>query len=101
MLSLRFLQDGTLVGCGEGASSGAIWFWKPGAAEPFHTIGGLSLYEVDVHPGGLTVAGAFFESIGPSGNGRFSKRGEYVSNGGTLRLFGLFEKPPAVKPPKK
>lgn len=101
ILALRFLQDGTLVGCAEGQSSGAIWFWKPGEAEPFHVIGGQSLYEVDVRPDGMAVAGAFFTPIGPGGNGRQSKKGEYVSNGGTVRLFGLFEKPAAAKAPKK
>jgi WD40 repeat protein len=94
--SVRFLSDGTLVGCAEGQSSGAIWFWKPGEAEPFHTLSGQSAYEIDVRPDGLAVAGAFFQTIGSSGNGR--GKGEYVPHGGTVRLFGLYEKP---KPPKK
>jgi hypothetical protein len=42
----------------------------------------------------------FFTPIGPGGNGRASKRGEYVPNGSTLRLFGLYDKPGA-KPAKK
>lgn len=101
IVAIRFMADGTLAGCAEGQSSGAIWFWKPGEAEPFHTVGGQSVYEVDVRPDGMTVAGVFFTPIGPGGNGRTSKRGEYVSNGGVLRLFGLFEKPKPVKAPAK
>ena len=102
ILALRFLSDGTLVGCAEGQSSGAIWFWKPGEAEPFHTVGGESVYEVDVRPDGMAVAGVFFKSVGKGGNGRGDKRGEYVANGSQVRLFGLYEKPKAPKPaPKK
>jgi hypothetical protein len=100
IVALRFLSDGTIVGCAEGQSSGALWFWKPGEPEPFHVVGGQSLYEVDVRPDEMTVAGVFFTPIGPGGNGRASKRGEYVPNGGTLRLFGLYDKPGA-KPLKK
>jgi hypothetical protein len=101
IIGLRFLSDGTLVGCAEGQSSGAIWFWKPGEAEPFHAVGGQSVYEVDIRPDGMAVAGAFFINIGKGGNGRGDKRGEYVSNGGLVRLFGLYEKPPGVKPAPK
>jgi WD40 repeat protein len=101
IIALRFLSDGTLVGCAEGQSSGAIWFWKPGEADPFHAVGGQSVYEVDIRPDGLAVAGAFFINIGKGGNGRGDKRGEYVSNGGLVRLFGLYEKPAGVKPAPK
>src|SRR6185436_15335778 len=52
IIAVRFMADGTLVGCAESQSSGAIWFWKPGESEPFHAIAGQSLYEVDLHPGG-------------------------------------------------
>ena len=93
-----FLSDGTLMGCAESQSSGAIWFWKPGEAEPFHAVGGQSVYEVDVRPDGMAVAGAFFAQIGKQGNGRGDKKGEYVANGGQIRMFGLYEKP---KPPPK
>jgi len=70
ILAVRFMADGTLVGCAEGQSSGAIWFWKPGESEPFHAIGGQSVYEVDLHPDGVTLAGVFFQPLGHSGNGR-------------------------------
>ena len=101
MTAVRYLEDGTLVGCAEGQSSGAISFWKPGEGEPFHTIGGQSLYEVDVRPDGLALAGAFFLPLGSGGNGR--GKGEYVPNGGVVKLFGLYEKPvpPKASPPKK
>ncbi|MBI3858350.1 MAG: hypothetical protein HY293_21920 [Planctomycetes bacterium] len=99
--ALRFMADGTIVGCAEGQSSGAIWFWKPGESEPFHALAGQSLYEIDLRPDGMTVAGVSFTPIGPGGNGRSSKRGEYVSNGGTVRVFGLYEKPAAPKPAPK
>ena len=98
IIAVRFMADGTLVGCAEGQSSGAIWFWKPGEAEPFHAIGGLSVYALDLHPDGLNLAGAFFQNIGHSGNGRSTKKGEYVSHGGNVRLFSMTEKP---KPPPK
>lgn len=101
IIALRFMSDDTLVGCAEGQSSGAIWFWKPGESEPFHAVGGQSVYEVDLRPDGMTVAGAFFTPIGKGGNGRSDKRGEYISNGGTVRLFGLYEKPVAPKPAPK
>jgi WD40 repeat protein len=97
--AVRFLADGTLVGCAEGQSSGAIWFWKPGEAEPFHALSGQSVYEVDVRPDGMAVAGAFFTPIGSSGNGK--GKGEYVPHGGQVRLFGLYEKPAPPKPPPK
>lgn len=95
MTSVRFRSDGLLVGSGEGAGSGALWFWKPGETEPCHTLGGQSAYEVDVHPDGTRVAAAFFEPIGPGGNGNGKpiKKGEYVSNGGRIRIFSLTEKP--------
>lgn len=102
IIAVRFLDDGTLAGCAESQSSGAIWFWKPGESEPFHAIGGQSLYEIDLHPDGVTLAGVFFQPIGHSGNGRGEKRGDYVAHGGNIRLFSMTEKPkPPPKPPKK
>jgi WD40 repeat protein len=95
--ALRFLPDGTLAGTAEGQSSGALLFWKPGEAEPFHVVGGQSLYDLDLAPDGLHLAAPAFESIGKGGNGRLDKRGEYVSNGGRLRVLALHEKPRPVK----
>ena len=100
MTSVRFLSDGTLVGCAEGQSSGAIWFWKPGETDPVHGVSGQSVYDVDVRPDGMAVAGAFFTPIGGQGNGK-PQKGEYVANGGTVRLFGLYEKPASAKSPPK
>jgi WD40 repeat protein len=100
ILSLRFMADGTLVGCAEAQNYGAIWYWKPGEAEPFHATGGLPVYDIDIQPDGMAVAGSFYQTIGKGGNGRGDKRGEYVPNGGTVRMFGLYEKPkPAPKAP--
>lgn len=95
MTSVRFMGDGVMVASGEGAGAGALWFWRPGEPEPFQTLGGQSAYEVDVHPGGQQIAAAFFEPIGPGGNGgeKRVKKGEYVSNGGRIRIFSLTEKP--------
>jgi hypothetical protein len=95
MTSVRFMADGVLVGSGEGAGAGALWFWKPGELDPFQTLSGQSAYEVDVHPGGQRIAAAFFEPIGPGGNGNGKplKKGEYVSNGGRIRIYSLTEKP--------
>jgi WD40 repeat protein len=95
MTSVRFLPDGQLVGSGEGAGAGALWFWKPGEPEPSQTLSGQSAYEVDVHPGGTLIAAAFFEPVGPGGNGNGKplKKGDYVSNGGKVRVYSLLEKP--------
>jgi hypothetical protein len=102
ILAVRFMADGTLVGCAESQSSGAIWFWKPGEPEPFHAIGGQSVYEVDLHPDGVTLAGVFFQPLGHSGNGRGEKKGEYKAHGGNVRMFSMTEKPkPPPKPAKK
>ena len=60
-------------------------------------MGGESVYEVDVRPDGMAVAGAFFVPLGKGGNGRGDGRGEYRPNGGQVRLWGLYEKPAAVK----
>ena len=106
IIGVRFMADGTLVGCAESQATGAIWFWKPGEAEPFHQIGGQSLYEVDLHPDGVSLAGVCFQMIGHAGNGR-GNRGDYVSHGGNIRLFSMTEKPknlpkaPAKPAPKK
>jgi len=99
MTSLRFMPDGVLVGSGEGAGAGAVWFWKPGEAEPFQTLGGQSAYEVDLQPGGALLAAAFFEPIGPGGNGdgKPRKKGDYVANGGKIRVYSLLEKPAKKK----
>ena len=43
----------------------------------------------------------FFAQLGKQGNGRGDKKGEYVANGGQVRLFGLYDKPAGVKPPPK
>ena len=94
MTSVRFLPDGALAGCGEGAGAGALWLWKPGESEPAHTVGIQSAYEVDVRPDGQAVAVASFEPVGPGGNGNGKplKKGEYVPNGGRLRLYSLLPK---------
>jgi WD40 repeat protein len=95
MTSVRYLPDGSLAGCGEGAGAGALWLWKPGESEPGQTVSGQSAYEVDVRADGQAVAIACFEPIGPggNGNGKALKKGEVVTNGGRLRLYSLQEKP--------
>ena len=99
--ALRYLPDGTLAGTGEGQSMGALWFWKPGGSDPFHTVQQQSGYAIDLHPDGLRLAAATFEPIGRGGNGRHVQRGGYLGNGGAVRLFNLFAKPAPVKPAKK
>jgi len=101
IIAVRFLDDGTLAGCAESQSTGAIWFWKPGESEPFHAIGGQSLYEIDLHPDGVSLAGVFFQPIGHSGNGRGEKKGDYKSHGGNIRLFSMTEKPKSAQKPAK
>ncbi len=90
--ALRFLADGTLVGCGEGQSGAAVWFWKPDQAETYHSIPGPTGYDLDLHPDGRQVALALFENRGRTGNGRKVERNEYVPNGSLLRLLNLYAK---------
>ena len=99
--ALRFLPNGTLAGTGEGQSLGALWFWKPGEADPYHSVQQQAGYAIDLHPDGRRLAVATFEPIGRGGNGRHVARGAYLGNGGSVRLFNLFAKPAATKPAKK
>lgn len=99
--SLRYLPDGTLAGTGEGQSMGALWFWKPGEENPFHTVQQQSGYSIDLHPDGRRLAAATFEPIGRGGNGRHVQRGGYVGNGGSVRLYALYAKPVPAKPARK
>jgi hypothetical protein len=91
--SVRYLPDGTLAAYAEGTSGAALWFWKPDAEEPLHSIAGPSGYDLDLHPDGRTLVAALYENQGHSGNGRRAKStDEYVTNMGLLRLFTLAEK---------
>jgi len=91
--AVRYLADGTLCGYAEGASSAALWFWRPGDAEAFYSIAGPSGYDLDLHPDGVTLAAALYENRGHSGNGRRAKSlEEYTSNAGVIRLWGLHAK---------
>lgn len=101
MNDVRFLSDGTLVGTSEALTTGAMWFWKPGDAEPFHTIAGSAGYALDLHPDGRQLAAAVFELVGRGGNGRHAKKGEYVGNAGAVRLIQLSAKPATAKKPPK
>ncbi len=95
--SLRYLPDGTLAGTAEGQSMGAVWFWKDGESDPFHTISSQSVYGVDLHPDGRRIAATGFETVGRGGNGRHVQRGGYLGNGGQLRLISLLPKPAPAK----
>jgi hypothetical protein len=91
--AVRYLADGTLCGYAEGTSGAALWFWKPGESEPFHSLAGPTGYDLDLHPDGVTLAAALYENRGHSGNGRRAKNpAEYVSNAGIIRLFALHAK---------
>ncbi len=98
---LRFLADGTLAAAGEGMSGGGLWFARPGAAEFFHAVPGTSGYDLDLHPDGLRLATPVFEPRGRGGNGRHAGRGEYIPNGGAVRITNLFAPPAKAAPPKK
>lgn len=94
--ALRYLPDGTLCGYAEGTSGAALWFWKPGQSEPFHSLAGPTGYDLDLHPDGITLAAALYENRGHSGNGRRAKAPEeYVPNAGIVRIFGLYARPNA------
>lgn len=97
MNDVLFLADGTLAGTSEALTTGAMWFWKPGEAEPVHTIAGSAGYGFDLHPDGRQLAVVVFELVGRGGNGRHAKKGEYVGNAGAIRLVQLSPKPAPAK----
>jgi WD40 repeat protein len=99
--AVRFLPDGTLVVAAESLTFGVLWFWKTDAPEPFHAVQGQSVYTIDVLPDGRRLALSGFDPRGRGGNGRHSKRGEYVGNGGAVRILNLFAKPGPAKPPAR
>ncbi len=90
--SLRFLSDGTLAAIGEGSGGASLAFWKTDKSEPLHFIKSTSGYALDVHPDGLRLAVAQFDTIGRGGNGRHTKPEEYVSNGTSIAIYNLYEK---------
>ena len=108
--ALRFLPDGTLVGCVESQGPGTeLAFWKADKEEPFHHLKTSSAYDLDLHPDGLRLISPQFVSAGSGGNGAREKfKDKYVANTATLQVFNLFENPNAkgpgkapVKAPKK
>ncbi len=88
---LRYLSDGTLMGCGEsGAGSTVVCFWKPGEVAPSHSLPTPCAYELDLHPDGQRAGIVAHEALGQTGNGRLVKtREEYVPNGGSVQIFTL------------
>lgn len=102
---VRFLPDGTVAAVGEGFTTGAVWFWRGAAPEPFHVVPSQAIYTLDLHPDGRRLFVAAFEARGKGGNGRpANNREEYVGNAGQVRVYSLFAKPvppKPAKPPKK
>lgn len=92
--AVRFLDDSLLAGVAEGASGGAISFWKLDDGAQLHAVPGSSGYDLDVHPDGRHLAVALYQSHGRSGNGRHVDRDKYFSNAGSVAIFALHEKPP-------
>ena len=84
---LCFLEDGTLAGYGEGASGASLAFWRTDQPKPIHSIKTLSGYGVDRHPDGTSLAVVLYQGNGRTGNGRHSKREEYVSNNGIVQIY--------------
>jgi WD40 repeat protein len=53
--------DGFLAGAG-GGNGGALWFWKPDAAQAFHTLAlPNNARDLDLHPDGRRLAVPFFD----------------------------------------
>lgn len=53
--------DGFLAGAG-GGNGGALWFWKPDAAQAFHTLAlPNNARDLDLHPDGTRLAVPFFD----------------------------------------
>jgi WD40 repeat protein len=90
---VRFIDETTLVGYGEGTQGAGLWFWKGDQGELLHTIKGASGYDLDLHPDGKRLAVAIFHPRGPAGNGRRAKKGAYESNTGKVQVYNLNEKP--------
>ena len=56
-----FHPDGFLAGVG-GGNGGALWFWKPDAAQAFHTLAlPNNARDLDLHPDGKRLAVPFFD----------------------------------------
>ncbi len=100
--ALRFLPDGTLVGCAETQGPGTeLAFWKTDKDEPFHHLKATSAYDLDLHPDGLRLVTPQFVASGSGGNGAREKfKSKYVANSASLQLFNLYENPKAKAPGK-
>ncbi len=58
---VSFHPAGYIVGVG-GGSGGALWFWRPTAAQSFHTLAlPNNARDLDLHPDGRRLAIAFFD----------------------------------------
>ena len=56
-----FHPDGTIAAAG-GGNGGALWFWKPGEAQAFHTLAlPNNARDLDLHPDGTRLAVPFFD----------------------------------------
>jgi WD40 repeat protein len=56
-----FLADGTVAAAG-GGSGGALWFWKAGEAQAFHTLAlPNNARDLDLHPDRTRLAVPFFD----------------------------------------
>ena len=97
----RFLGDSLLAGVAEGASSGAVGFWKPDDGAELHVMPGSSGYDLDVHPDGRHIAVVLYEAHGRSGNGRHVERDKYFSNAGSVAVFALYARVPSAPEPAK
>lgn len=90
---LDYLEDGTLVAAAEGAvnaGAGHLWFWPLDGTEPLHAMPKVkNVRDLAVHPDGMRLGLACFETKGRIGNGR--REGEYVSHAGSVRVYEMAE----------
>lgn len=89
--------NGMWIAGGHGEDDDGIGFWKPGEAEPFHTVNyfRLGTRDLDLHPDGVRLAICHWKQNGDAGNSRTSKTPEEYNrpHHGLVRIFQLTEKP--------
>jgi hypothetical protein len=87
-----YLADGTCVGVGGGMGGGALWFYKPGEATPFHSLpGGEHACDIALHPDGLRLAAPYSPQTNANGENKKDKN-EYKPTPAKLRVFLMADK---------
>lgn len=93
ILDVIYHPAGYLIGAGSSEAGGALWFWKPGAAQDMHLVKHAHSFRgLGLHADGLHLAAAAFGDSGGQrgGNGRrLDPKGEYLDFNGAVVLYTL------------